>query len=150
MSQVDPIRVFVSHVWEPSDDYLRVFEFLESARNFYYRNTSTPEQRPSGDGEVLREDLRRQIGGAEVVVVLPSLYGKHRDLVTFQALYAQASKKPVVLMRHFGAQLALPKPLTDLANETVDWEERGLIDALKRQARHEDTARYDTIEFKLD
>src|SRR4029077_13664811 len=61
MSQANPLRLFVTHAWETSDDYLRVFEYLESARNFFYRNFSTPEQRPSGDKEALREDLRRQI-----------------------------------------------------------------------------------------
>ena len=33
---------------------------------------------------------------------------------------------------------------------TIDWSERELVDAIRRQARHEDTARWDTIEFKLD
>jgi hypothetical protein len=49
-----------------------------------------------------------------------------------------------------GSQLALPKTITDLADEIVDWDERALVDALRRQARHEDTTRWDTIEFKLD
>ncbi|MCW5570137.1 MAG: hypothetical protein KIT78_03485, partial [Steroidobacteraceae bacterium] len=74
MSQADPIRVFVSHAWEADDDYLRVFEYLESARNFFYRNTSTPDRVPGGDKEVLREDLRRQIKEAEVVILLPTLF----------------------------------------------------------------------------
>ena len=42
MSQANPIRLFVTHIWEDSDDYLRVFEYLESARNFFYRNTARP------------------------------------------------------------------------------------------------------------
>ena len=32
----------------------------------------------------------------------------------------------------------------------VDWDERGLVDAIRRLARHENTARYDTIEFKIE
>jgi len=150
MSQADPIRVFVSHVWEPSDDYLRVFEFLESARNFFYRNTATPEHPPVGDKEAQREDLRRQIKEAEVVIMLPSLHAAHQDLVTFQALFAQASSKPVVLLRFFGADTPLPKALADLANVVVDWDERALVDAIRQEARHENTARWDVIEFKLD
>ena len=59
MSQANPIRLFVTHSWETSDDYLRVFEYLESAPNFFYRNYSTPDKRPGGDKEALREDLRR-------------------------------------------------------------------------------------------
>ena len=150
MSQADPIRVFVSHAWETDDDYLRVFEFLESARNFFYRNTSTPDRVPTGDKEVLREDLRRQIKESEVVILLPTLFAKHQDLVTFQALFAQASTKPVVLLKYFGKDVKLPKELTDLATVVIDWDERGLVDAIRKEARHETTARWDVLEFKLD
>lgn len=150
MSQTNPIRLFVTHAWETSDDYLRVFEYLESARNFFYRNFSTPEHRPVGDNEALKEDLRRQIAPVEAVIGLSSLFDTHRDLVTFQLLYAQANQKPVILLKRFGDQRPVPKALADLANEIVDWDERALVDAIRRQARHEDTTRFDTIEFKLD
>jgi hypothetical protein len=150
VSQVNPIRIFVTHVWETSDDYLRVFEYLESSRNFFYQNYSTPEQRPQGDKEALKENLRKQIAPVEAVVGLSSLYDVQRELLTFQLLYAQASHKPVVLMKPFGARREIPKELTQLANEVVDWDERALVDAIRRQARHEDTTRWDTIEFKLD
>lgn len=150
MSQENPIRLFVSHLWEESDDYSRVFEFLESARNFYYRNTSAPERRPGGDKEAEREELRRQISAAEIVIMPSSLHAQNQDLVTFQALYAQASKKPVLLLKSFGTKATLPKALADLSNDVIDWDERGFVDAIRRLARHENTARYDTIEFKLD
>ncbi len=150
MSQTNPVRLFVTHAWENSDDYLRVFEYLESARNFFYRNYSTPEQRPSGDNEALRENLRRQIAPAEAVIALSSLFETHRDLLTFELLYAQASHKPVILMKPFGTRKDVPKAILDLANEVVEWDERALVDAIRRQARHEETTRWDTIEFKLD
>jgi hypothetical protein len=150
MSQADPLRLFVTHAWEMSDDYLRVFEYLESARNFFYRNYSTPERRPGGDKEALREDLRRQISPAEAIVALSSLFDTHQELLTFQLLYAQASHKAVVLMKPFGARKEVPRAVLDLANEVVEWDERALVDAIRRAARHEDTARWDTIEFKLD
>jgi len=66
MSQRDPIRVFVTHCFEDSDDYARVFEYLESARNFYYRNCARLEAGPvGGTDEQRREELRRQIGAAD-------------------------------------------------------------------------------------
>jgi hypothetical protein len=152
MSQANPIGLFVTHLWEHTDDYLRVFEYLESARNFFYRNTSTPEpeRRPVGDKEALKEDLRRQIAPAEAVIALSSLYEQNPDIVVFQALYAQACNKPVILLKFFGGLKQPPKALVDLATEVVDWDERALVDAVRRQARHEDTTRWDTIEFKLD
>ena len=151
MSQRDPIRVFVTHAWEQSDDYLRVFEYLESARNFYYRNCSGPEQQPvDTSSEGRREELRRQISAAEVVVALASLFGAHRDLCMFQLNYTKASDKPVVMLPGFGREVLLPREVTDLADERVAWDERALVDAIRRQARHEETTRWDTIEFKLE
>jgi hypothetical protein len=150
MSQANPLRLFVTHAWENSDDYLRVFEYLESARNFFYKNFSTPERRPNGDKEALREDLRRQIAPVEAVVALSSLYETQQELLMFELLFAQASHKPVVLMKPFGTGTAVPKAILDLANEVVEWDERALVDAIRRQARHEETTRWDTIEFKLD
>lgn len=150
MSQADPIRIFVTHLWEAGDDFLRVFEYLESARNFYYRSSSAPAERPTGDKEALKEALRRQIQPAEAVIALSSLFERDQDLLTFQLLYAQACQKPVILLKRFGEARAVPKALTDLASEVVEWDERALVDAVRRQARHEDTARWDMIEFKLD
>jgi hypothetical protein len=140
----------MTHAWAMSDDYLRVFEYLESARNFFYRNYSTPDKRPDGDREVLREDLRRQISPVEAVIALSSLYETDKDLLTFQLLYSQANHKPVVLMKPFGTGRDVPQAILDLTDEIVEWDERALVDALRRQARHEETTRWDTIDFKLD
>jgi len=79
VTQKNPIRLFVCHVWQEDEDYLRVFEYLESASNFFYRNTGTPDKRPPGDKEALRDDLRRQITDAEIVIIRPQLYRKHLD-----------------------------------------------------------------------
>jgi hypothetical protein len=151
MSQRDPIRVFVTHDYQASDDYLRVFEYLESARNFYYRNCSTPDKPPAGTGiEPRREDLRRQINGAEVIVALGSLATTQAEMLVFQVNYAKASDKPVVLLSGFGKEIAVPSYISDLADEKVGWDERALVDAIRRQGRHEESTRWDTIEFKLD
>jgi hypothetical protein len=150
MSQANPLRLFVTHAWQASDDYLRVFEYLESARSFFYRNYSTPDRPPSGDREAAREDLRRQIAPVEAVIGLCSLFATHEELLTFQLLFAQASHKAVVLLKPFGVRQEVPKPILDLANEVIEWDERALVDAIRRQARHEETTRWDTIEFKLE
>jgi hypothetical protein len=150
MSQQNPLRIFVTHAWETSDDYLRVFEYLESSRNFFYRNYSTPDKPPGAEKEARREDLRRQIAPVEAVIGLSSLYATQQELLTFELLFAQASNKPVILMKPFGARAEIPKAIADLATEVCEWDERALVDAIRRQARHEDTTRWDTIEFKLD
>jgi len=148
--QKNPIRLFVCHVWIEDDDYLRVFEYLESADKFFYRNTSTPGNRPTGDKEVLREDLRRQITEAEVVIVPAALYRRHMDWVEFQLHCAKAFDKPIVVLEPFGSHDTLAPAVLELGDEVVPWDLRQLVDAIKRQARHEETTRFDVIEFKLD
>jgi hypothetical protein len=150
VSKQDPIRVFVGHVWDVDDDYLRVFEFLGSARNFYYANSGAPERRPAGGKEAEREELRRQIAPAEAVILLSSHHRRAPDLIEFQANFAKASDKPVILLTSFGSTSVVSKALLALADERIDWDERALVDALRRQARHEETQRWDTIEFKPD
>lgn len=151
MSKTNPIKLFVSHAWEDDEDYFRVFEYLESDANFYYQNFSTPDRRPaSGDKEALREDLRKQIAPVEVVIVPSGLARKHGDLILFQMNYAKASEKPVIMLQPYGTQMQIPKALSHLADELIDWDKRTLVDAIRKHARHEDTQRWDTIEFKLD
>jgi hypothetical protein len=150
MSQNNPIRLFITHAWETSDEYLRVFEYLESARNFFYKNLAAPDKAPSGGKEADREELRRQMAQAECVIAFPSMYRTHTDLLIFQLTFAKASDKPVILMRPFGANVIIPKEVTSLSDQICDWDGRALVDAVKAQARHEESNRWDTIEFKLD
>ena len=150
MSQSNPIRLFVCHLWEKSDDYLRVFEYLESARNFFCKNLSQPDKAPAGGKEADREELRRQMAQAECIIALPGLYAKHSEMLLFQLTFAKASDKPVIVMRPFGANAVLPKDITSMSDKICDWDGRALVDAIKGQARHEESNRWDTIEFKLD
>ncbi len=151
MSQHEPFRIFVTHGWDESDDYLRVFEYLESARGFYYRNCSVPgEVSSNASAEIQRESLRGQIAKAEVVVALASQFATRFDLLVFEMTFAQATRKPVLLLRPFGGGAALPPNLTDLTNVVLDWDERALVDAIRELARGERSGRWDVVEFKPD
>jgi len=149
-SHANPIRLFVTHTWLENDDYSRVFEYLEASGTFYYLNTSQPQAKQPIDKESQREELRRQIAACEVIVVLPAVFQLSSELILFQMNFAKAADKPIVAMENFGSTEPLPKAIKDLADEVSAWNERSLIDALRRQARHQETTRWDTIEFKLD
>lgn len=140
----------MTHAWEESDDYARVFEYLEASGTFYYLNTSQPLATRPLDKESQREDLRRQIAPCEVVIALPAVYRAAPELVLFQLNFAKSADRPIVAMENFGSSEPLPKVIKELADEVSAWNERSVIDALRRQARHQETTRWDTIEFKLD
>jgi hypothetical protein len=151
VSEDNPIRVFVTHNFQESDDYLRVFEFLESMERFFYVNVSKPENLPdSGGMDSIKEELINQIKECEAVIVPATFYMEQDDLARFEMDVAEANDKPLIAIRPFGGMAESPQDLLARAKEHVEWNDREIVDALKRQARHEDTSRWETIEFTLD
>ncbi|MDP9065593.1 MAG: hypothetical protein M3O06_07000 [Pseudomonadota bacterium] len=146
----DPIRLFVTHAWAESEDYTRVFEYLESSGTFYYQNTSRTQAGRTADLGAQREDLRAQIRAAEVLIVVPAAYDASPELVLFQLNFAKSADKPIVAMESFGAAVPMPAAISEFADERCGWNERDLIDALRRQARHQESTRWDPVEFKLE
>jgi hypothetical protein len=150
MSQDNPVRVFVTHNFAANDDYHRVYEYLESAPNFFYVNCSAPEKIPTvGGSEALKDELRKQIQAAEIVIVLDPVYRQNRDLVTFQMNAAGAHDLALIAMESFGSVAEIADEIKERVAETVSWNDRMIVDAILRQARHQDTHRWDTIEFEL-
>jgi hypothetical protein len=98
----------------------------------------------------MKDELRKQINLAEVVIVPAALYMRHRELIDFTLNCAKGLEKPVIVLEKFGVKEKVPVQLEALGDEIVEWNDRSIADAIRRQARHEDTARWDTIEFKLD
>lgn len=151
MSQENPLRIFVTHCFSENDDYIRVFEFLESSPNFFYKNCSNPDAIPGGGGaEAFKDELRKQIQLAEVVIVLTSVFEQNRDLLTFQLNAAQANDKPLIGMEIYGQVTDVPKDIKERCDAIAPWNERMMIDAIYREARHEATNRWEVIEFSLD
>lgn len=148
MSEENPIRVFVSHVFEETHDYLRVFEFLESDDKFYYLNVSKPENIPVQGGiDAIKEELIGQIKAAEALIILPAIYDEKPDLANYMIDVAEANEMGVFCIRPFGGLLETPKELEERIGAAVAWNAREIIDRLKLEARGEDTQRWEVIDF---
>ncbi len=100
--------------------------------------------------EALKDELRLQIGRAEAVVALTALMIAEPDLMLFQLNCAKGMSKPVILLPTFGKAVPAPTVFKGLWDDEADWDGRAIVDAIKRQARHEESTRWDTIEFKID
>jgi hypothetical protein len=150
MSKEDPIRVFVTHTFMDHPDYHRVFEYLESSTNFFYKNCSDTTAVPiAGTKDSKKEALLAQIRAAEVVVVVSSMYSESRDWIAFQMDAAQAASLPIVALEPFGGKGRIAAEVQARAAEVVPWNERLIVDALRKHARGEDTKRWDVIEFDM-
>jgi len=148
VSEKNPIRVFVTHTFEESDDYLRVFEFLESVDKFYYLNVAKPENTPSEGGvEAIKDELIQQIKSSEAFVVVSDVYGKDPDLVSFMMDVAEANGIGKIVIKPFGGLAETAPEVVDRVQEHIEWNDRELVDAIKRQGRGEETARWEVIDF---
>ena len=148
MSENNPIRVFVTHVFEESDDYIRVFEFLESVDRFYYVNVSKPENTPSDGGvEAIKDELIKQIKAAEAFVVVAGAYEKKGELVSYMMDVAEANNIGRIAIRPFGGMMETPPGIVERIDEHVEWNAREIVDAIKRQGRGEETARWKVLDF---
>ncbi|MCC5860946.1 MAG: hypothetical protein JJT93_03440 [Gammaproteobacteria bacterium] len=147
MSENNPIRLFVTHAFQATADYQRVFEYLEHAARFFYVNQAAPDGVPGSGPNGVKDALREQMRGAEAVIALPSLGDEAPELLRFQLDCAGAFDLPVIALEPFGGVGAIPATLAERAVETVPWNDREIVDALRRQARHEDTQRWEVLDF---
>lgn len=148
MSENNPIKVFVTHVFQQTDDYLRVFEFLESVDRFYYLNTAKPENAPKEGGlDAVKDELIQQIKEAEAFVVVADVYGLQPDLTSYMMDVAEANGIGMVAIKPFGGMAETAPEVAKRVQEHIEWNNRELVDAIKRQGRGEDTARWEVIDF---
>lgn len=148
MSESNPIRVFATHNFSETDDYLRVFEFLESVERFYYVNVSKPENLPTtGGAQELRDEVIRQVKASEAMFVLPSAWEQNKDMVNFMMDVAEANKIGMIAIKPFGGMHETPPELVARCAEHIEWNDREMVDSLKRQARNEDMARWEVLDF---
>jgi hypothetical protein len=148
VSEKNPIRVFVSHLFHESDDYLRLFEFLESDHRFYYLNVSKPENRPAdGKMESIKDEFIAEIKAAEAVVILPGTYDEQPELVSYMMDVADANDIGMIAIRPFGGLSDTSPKIVQRVAEHIDWNAREMVDAIRRVARGEDTARWEVIDF---
>ncbi len=148
VSEGNPIRVFVTHAFDESDDYLRVFEFLESVERFFYLNVSKPENVPSEGGpETVKDELIQQIKASEVVVVVADVYAKATDLTKYMMDVAEANGIGMIAIKPFGGVAETDEEVVRRCAEHVEWNDREMVDAINRQGRGEDTARWEVVDF---
>lgn len=147
MSKQEPFRIYVSHLWEEDDDYLRVFEYLNDVENFFYVNLSDPASSPAAtEIDAIQGAYKAQMANAEVAMVLSPQYVRDARQTQAQLDMAQALSKPVIVVEPFGPDPVL-KPLKDRAVEVVPWYNRSMVDAIRQHGRGDLTSRYEVIDF---
>ncbi|MEJ2515851.1 MAG: hypothetical protein P8080_02005 [Gammaproteobacteria bacterium] len=150
MSESNPIRLFVVHGWIADDDYSRLIEYLETAENFFYRSVSKPDAPVAGGDGVAarRQAIVESLKDAECVVCAAAIWDRYNDWARYTVDRAEEMELPLVAIEYFGPR-EMDLRLKGHAAEVVSWDSRSIVDAIRRQARHEDTTRFDVIDFDM-
>jgi len=148
VSEKNPIRVFVTHAFSESDDYLRVFEFLESVDRFFYLNVSKPENTPAeGGAEAIRNELIKEIKEAEAFVVIADVLEAQGDLVRYMMDVAEANDIGMMSIHPFGGVADTPPDVVERVTDDLEWNARTMVDTITLLARGQETARWEVVDF---
>ena len=79
-----------------------------------------------------------------------TIFEANPDLVRFQMDVAEAFGKPIIAVKSFGDTVAIQKDMIDRCADIIEWNERTMIEAIKRHGRNEETAQWEVIDFDLD
>jgi len=132
MPRLKSYGVFISHAWDYSADYWRLVRMLRKAKYFNWRNCSVPKHDPlhaRSDAE-LEKALRRQIGPANVVLIISGMYVKHREWIQKEIDIASEMGKRIVGIAPRGAE-RIPKEIQAVA-PIIGWRTRQIVEAIRK------------------
>lgn len=137
MPELRTYNVFISHAWKYHDEYERMVDLLDEASNFHWNNHSVPKEDPvhAGSKAGLTQQLREQIRGTHVVLILGGLYVSHSEWIQTEIEIAiDDYDKPIIGIRPRGSQ-NIPSAIQEAADEIVGWNTQSVVDAIRRHAR---------------
>ena len=118
-------RVFISHIGEDEEEYSKFIEKLSAAYAFEYENFSVLKKDKTTENE-----LQEQIEPVGIVIVLSGLYNKYKNIIQRQIDVSKKLNKPIIVIRPYGME-NVPSELEEIAEDVVDWNTPGIVDAIK-------------------
>lgn len=128
-------NLFISHGWYYNDDYKRLVELLNNARNFKWRNYSVPEDDPlaGGSRKKLAREIDNQIRLTNAVLVISRIYVAHRTWIKFEIDLADYYNKPIIGIQPRGS-INIPTMLQRPDVEIVKWNAKSIVNSIRRNA----------------
>ncbi|MFW9924936.1 MAG: TIR domain-containing protein [Candidatus Thorarchaeota archaeon] len=131
MSQGKRVRLFISHSWDYSDEYVELVNFLRNLTEFNFYNYSVPKHNPlkaDNDKELLTE-LCEQLRGCHILVVLATMRPSYSDWIQKEILIANVYGKPVLAIKP-KKQKRISSFLITYSDKIVPWNTRSIRKAI--------------------
>lgn len=128
-------RIFISHSWSYSDQYLRLVEFLNQELGFFY-NHSVPQSDPvhtNGTDRELYNKIEAQVRGCSCVVILAGVYSTYSKWINKEIEIAKKLGKPIIAVEYWGAERT-STVVKNAATEIVRWNASSIAAAIRRNS----------------
>lgn len=131
-------HVFISHAWKYGDEYNRLVNLLNCAKNFSWKNYSAPSDNPlknlNGSNVTNKSDItnaiKRKILPSNIVLVISGMYANNREWMEKEIQFAQELGKPIIAIKPFGNTL-MPTYITIVADTIVGWNTDSIVSAIR-------------------
>lgn len=128
-------RLFISHSWSYSDQYLRLVELLNRELGFFY-NHSVPQSDPvhtNGTDRELYNKIEAQVRGCSCVVILAGVYATYSKWINKEIEIAKKLGKPIIAVEYWGAEHT-STVVKNAATEIVRWNASSIASAIRRNS----------------
>ena len=128
-------RIFISHSWSYSDQYLRLVELLNKELGFFY-NHSVPQNDPvhtNGTDRDLYNKIEAHVRGCSCVVILAGVYATYSKWINKEIEIAKKLGKPIIAVEYWGAEHT-SIVVKNAATEIVRWNASSIASAIRRNS----------------
>ncbi len=125
------VRLFISHSWDYSEDYVNLVNFLRRIEDFDFYNYSVPKHNPlSADTDKkLLDELCDQLRGCHILIVLATMRPTYSEWIQKEILIANVYDKAVLAILPRG-QKRVASIISTYSDEIVKWNTKSIRKAI--------------------
>ncbi len=125
------VRLFISHSWDYSEDYVTLVNFLRRIDDFDFYNYSVPKHNPlSADTDKkLLDELCDQLRGCHILIVLATMRPTYSEWIQKEILIANVYDKAVLAILPRG-QKRVASIITTYSDKLVKWNVKSIRKAI--------------------
>lgn len=125
------VRLFISHSWDYSSEYVELVNFLGRIKDFDFYNYSVPKHNPlSADTDKkLLDELCDQLRGCHILIVLATMRPTYSEWIQKEILIANVYDKAVLAIIPRG-QKRIASVITTYSDKIVKWNVKSIRKAI--------------------
>ena len=125
------VRLFISHSWDYSEDYVNLVNFLRRIDDYDFYNYSVPKHNPlSADTDKkLLDELCDQLRGCHILIVLATMRPTYSEWIQKEILIANVYDKAVLAILPRG-QKRVASIITTYSDKLVKWNVKSIRKAI--------------------